>query len=201
VDIAEKHFPPEMQMKLARALFAAGITTDSMATKDKKVNLRAAPADIQFALNRLSMDGSKQPTTVVSLVDFESFGFISYHDSGVKESLDLDPIFKNDYSLKNSIYGWGPRTEWRPYVEWKLPDGRGVDLSNTQPVSHYDGLSRVFYELAEYFKVPLQGYPNDAAWKTAEQLAHDHLRDIFTAFEQTIQSNLNDKWSYPTTAR
>ena len=120
---------------------------------------------------------------------------------GVKKSLGLEPLFKNDYSLKNSIYGWGPRTQWRPYVEWRLPDGRIVDLANTKSDANYDSLGKISYELAEYFKVPLQGYPNEAAWKTAEQQAHDHLRDIVTAFEQTIQSNLTDKWSYPTTGR
>jgi hypothetical protein len=201
VDIAKKYFPPDMQMKIARALFAAGITTDAVATLDQKVDLRKTPADIQFALNRLTMNGNKRPSTVVSLVDFGSFGFISYHDRRVKESMDLDPIFKNDYSLKNSIYGWGPRTEWRPNVEWKLPDGRGIDLSSTEPDAHHDSLSKVFYELAEYFKVPLQGYPNDAAWKTAEQQAHDHLRDIFIAFERTMQSNLTEKWTYPEKAK
>lgn len=197
VDLAKQLFPPEMQMRVARALFAAGITTDAMATRDPKIDLRRAQADIQLALNRLPASGSKKLISVISLVDFGSFGFLSYHDRGVKETLGLEPIFKNDYSLKNSIYGWGPRTEWRPYVEWSLPDGRQIDLSGTAPDALHDGLSRIFYELAEYFKVPLRGYPNDAAWKNAEQQAHDHLRDVFTAFEQTMQSNLKERWNYP----
>jgi hypothetical protein len=196
-DYAATLFPASQHMKIAHALFAAGITTDTHATNKPNQSLKGAAADIQFALNLLPtqlFNPKSKKQTVVSLVDFGSFGFVSYHDRKVKETFGLEPIFANDYSLKNSIYGWGPQTQWRPHVTWLLPDGRSIDLSGTQAVAAWDGLSRIFFELAEHFKVPLQGYSTTTEWKASETRAHDHMRDIFVAFEQTIKGNLKTSW-------
>jgi hypothetical protein len=194
-DYAKEIFPVEKHMRIAQALFAAGITTDTLDTSKPGIDLKTAKADLQFALNRIAEPSGLTKKTVVSMVDFGSFGFVSYHDQRVKETFGLEPIFNNDYSLKNSIYGWGPKSQWRPDVLWYLPDGRAVDLSDTAPLAERDGMSRVFYELAEHFKVPLQGYANRNEWKASEMRFHDHLRDVFVAFEQTMVTNLKSSWS------